>query len=67
LNQQTSQQHLMMSPDPPILAKNNKAMAQLAPLDHNPISNTSVFNTPGSVTGGGGAGVKIPSLETLQH
>ena len=62
LNQNASQSQLMASPDH-MLNKNTKAMAQLAPLDHNPSSN--MFSLPQNGTGGGGKGVNIPSLELL--
>lgn len=64
MNSNTSQSHIITSPDPPILAKNNKAMAQLAPLDYNPTTNTSILSTTGS---GANRGVNIPSLDQLQH
>ena len=60
----SSQNHIITSPDPPILAKNNKAMAQLAPLDYNPTTNTSILNGTGSSAN---RGINIPSLEQLQH
>lgn len=54
-----SQSHLMMSPDPSLLSKNSKAMAQLAPLDKPVIVNQMT-------SGQGKSGVNIPSLEQLQ-
>jgi len=53
-----------ISPDTGIQRKNNKAMAQLAPLDHNPLTTYSSHTTTSQESGGV---VNIPSIEYLQN
>lgn len=55
-----SQGHLMLSPDP-LLSKNSKAMAQLAPLTNNPASLMGPLNFDTSTT----KQAHLPSLEEL--
>jgi len=53
----------MMSPEVP-MSKNQKAMAQLAPLDKNPAMN---LDPPNMADKKGSHQVNLPSLEQLQQ